>query len=220
MNNYDRKNHPRLRIVFMAVLIFLISMPFLNAGNLPVSADETEYKDSQINYYAGQCSSSLSKAYSEVLVLLQRIELMDNQQLDYKELIRHTDNAILSLGEGKKACSLSIRIANRAKDQSLQLKSLRIKDPAYVVKGVVVNDVIYKQFASYISNGDLAGYFKHLSRAFDQSRDTLVMIKKELRAGQVPDLKLFWSINELMSETTILNSYMTRALKSDNTITE
>lgn len=73
-----------------------------------------------------------------------------------------------------------------------------------------LNRTIFAQVENNLKKGDITGIFKRMVKQHNTMISLLKQIKKDFAAGRVPEIKLFWQLNETASETALSGSYVAR----------
>jgi hypothetical protein len=147
------------------------------------------------------------KAYSDALIVLQRIEWWDTLNPDYNELSSALSSAIANM-----------RNANEAYLRLKMAADNTPYNPVFVGKLISFN---YNEFQesralegnsfniakSYLAAGNVRGIFTHLLSGTEQILNLLTDIKTSADAGKFPDLSSLWRVNRLFSETMLAGQY-------------
>jgi hypothetical protein len=77
-----------------------------------------------------------------------------------------------------------------------------------------LNPFIFKTLSGYLSSGDITGAFKKAHASMAEIKNLLVTIKNDVSVERLPELQVFWKLNELCSETSIFGSYAARIFQT------
>lgn len=73
-----------------------------------------------------------------------------------------------------------------------------------------LNRPIFTTVKTLLKNGNITGVFRNTVQQLNTMLTLLKKIKKDFYAGQVPDIALFWKLNETAAETSLAGSYSAR----------
>lgn len=155
-------------------------------------------------------ASAFFQGRSNIQQLLVKIELQNVKGFDSATL----DPVIqAALDNMQKARDLYVQIVARANQTPYNKATLALLksfsyDELRMNEGL--NRTIFAGVEKSLKKGDVTGFFKSNVKQFNAMISWLKQIKRDFAAGQVPEIKLFWQLNETASITALTGSYVAR----------
>jgi hypothetical protein len=154
------------------------------------------------------------KANSSVQELLEVIELQDVEEINWDNVRMTVDNAIENMNNAIETYDALIARAEAAPyylNVITQLKNFEYDDYR-LLHGL--NRTIFDKVEDYLRKGNITGLFKHTNTGFNKILTLLTSVKGDIDQNRIPDLSLFWQLNESLSETSMFGSYVARVFHS------
>jgi hypothetical protein len=166
--------------------------------------------DQAIEYYIMEGGGYYLEANASIQKLLNRVELQEIQGLFYPELQWLSGSALYWLQRAGESYERLIRIAEATPYNPAVLEKLRTFDYDGFKSRYDLNSDIFSLVRSYLQQGDITGLFRCSHRECLEMIDILKQIRDELNFYRLPDLALFWQLNEKQSTSSLLGSYVAR----------
>jgi hypothetical protein len=146
--------------------------------------------------------------YSDTLLLLNRIELSEKQELDYAELDKILDSALGNMELMKKSyLSLNLKTEYLPYNPMMIQK---LKDFNYLefqqVNGL--NPIIFDKVKDYLTAGDMRGVYSRILADIEGIISLLYLIKEKVHAGVFPGASHLWRLNQSCSDTLLFGQYV------------
>jgi hypothetical protein len=149
-------------------------------------------------------------AYSDILVLLNRIEESELSGMDYDEVRHISDRALMNMYNAIETYYYLIRRAEMTPYNEAVIMKLMAFDYAGFMEKRQLNSVLFNKVEEYLRKGDITGTFKYIYIELTAIVKMLHSIRNELYFGKIPELSNLWRLNELCSQTLLFGQYMSR----------
>jgi len=149
-------------------------------------------------------------AQATVYTILNRIETQNIKGIDYEELHNLATRAINLIRSAKNSYQQVFYIAGNTPYKEYILSSLKNFDYSRFRMRHHLNPVIFSEVECYLKYGDIDGIFNHNFEMCEILENLLLTVEEFFLEKQLPDIKIFWKLNELFSETAIFGSYVAR----------
>lgn len=149
-------------------------------------------------------------AYSDILVLLNRVEESDLIGMDYNEGGQISERALDNMYNAIYTYYYLIRQAEMTPYNEAVIKKLMAFDYAGFMEKWGLNSVLFKKVEEYLHQGDITGMYKYIYIELAAIVPILQQIRDELYLGKLPELSILWELNERCSKTLLFGQYMSR----------
>jgi hypothetical protein len=220
-----RKGKSKLEIVVIIIAAFLIA---LNQGFAVIDCNKAGK-----GYEEGSGGSSITqmssiedfivlgggyslKANSHVQELLKMVELKDVGGGNFEEMGGVVDMALENMINAIETYEALITRAEATpykNDVIVQLKEFEYDDFRMTYK---LNRPIFNTVEDYLRKGNITGVFKYKQSGFLDILVLLTKIKCEIERSKLPNLELFWDLNETFAELSMFGSYVARIFHAIN----
>jgi len=150
------------------------------------------------------------EAYSDILLLLNRIEESELNGMDYDEVRQISDRALMNMYNSIETYYYLIRRAEMTPYNDAFITKLMAFDYAGFMEKRQLNSVLFTKVEEYLRKGDITGTFKYIYIELTAIVKMLHSIRNDLYFGKIPELSDLWRINELCSQTLLFGQYMSR----------
>jgi hypothetical protein len=158
-----------------------------------------------INGYIIEGASNFLKSYSDILLLMQMVEVDTGNTEDMNEIIQ---NAIRSLGDSKtdydNLCFLAevtpynITVINRLKDFDYD---------AYFNGEKGLNPAVFNRVKAFLKSGDVKGVYNAMFQDISEIMEKLKSIENGINAAGLPDIIELRELNQLYSNDLLFGQY-------------
>ncbi len=154
--------------------------------------------------------------YSEMLKFSNRYELADLNGVDFIEMSKILDGAILNMEKAKEAYSgLILKAESTPFNQQAMEKLIKFNYSGFTRKHDV-NKPIYNEVVSFLKRGDLPGLnrynYSNILSIIEKLRD----LKDDISLSRLPDVMKIIEINELFSKQLMAGQYGASIFRSIN----
>ena len=167
-------------------------------------------EDSIIESYIEEGGGYFLNAFSNIIIISNRIEMSNINGIDYEELKNIVDRAIENVINAKVVYSLLINTAKYTPYDNEFISRLRSFNYQNLMTEYSLNSEIFKEVEGYLKNGDITGTFERVYNSFIKIEGLLLSIKEEVKLNKMPLLSKIWKINEEASRTLVFGQYITR----------
>jgi hypothetical protein len=167
---------------------------------------DCENKSTINNHVIEGCGYFLN-AYSDILILLNRVELSDLQGIDYEELKKIVDNSVSNMNNARAAYSSLVEMAVSTPYIPGSIQKLKNFDYDGFQREHRLNGIIFKDVVSYLEKGEVRGIYYRLLVDIEKILNNLYTIKSVIDSETFPEISTLWKINQACSETILFGQY-------------
>lgn len=202
----------RLLTVKFILGIFILCLFYLNSYSYVIlNRGDESFSGNGDDNVIGSCiidgGGYFLKAYSDALIVLQRIECWDTLKPDYNELSSALSSAIENMRNAREAYSRLKLAADNTPYNPVFVGKLISFDYNEFRESRALEGNSFNIAKSYLAAGNVRGIFTHLLSGTEQILHLLKDIKTSVDAGKFPDLASLWRVNRLFSETMLTGQY-------------
>lgn len=150
------------------------------------------------------------KSQSELLQLLEKIELSDLTGADYTELQLFIDSTVVNMKDAETAYITLAQTADGAGYNPEPLTTLANFDYASFRETKNLNISIFQQVETYLAAGDIRGVYHKMVTDTGRLLEMLNRIKTAVAAGTLPQMEDLWTVNEAFAEILLFGQYSAR----------
>ena len=147
------------------------------------------------------------RSQSDFLLFLNKIELSDQEGVNYPELQTLLDSAAANLEKAGEKYGRLVKITYAAPYRQEVWEQLKAFDYDGLLAEKCLNAVIFKDMENYLKAGNLRGLHK---RALSDTIKILAMLyrlKPMIDSGQFPVLEDLWRLNQAYTHAHLLGQY-------------
>jgi len=167
-------------------------------------------ENSIIEAYIEEGGGYFLNAFSNILLVSNRIEIVNLKGIDYDELNKIVDNALDNIRNAKSTYSILIQTALYTPYDLVVISKLKRFDYQAFMTEYSLNSDIFKEVEGYLKNGDITGTFIRIYNSFIKIEGLLLSIKEEVSLNKMPELSKIWEVNEEASKSLNFGQYITR----------
>ena len=149
-------------------------------------------------------------AYSDILVLLNRVEESDLIGMDYHEGRQISERALDNMYNAIYTYYYLIRRAEMTPYNETVITKLMAFDYVGFMEKWGLNSVLFKKVEEFLRKGDITGMYKYIYIELTAIVQILHHIRDELSLGKLPELSILWKLNERCSQTLLFGQYTSR----------
>jgi hypothetical protein len=185
-----------------------------NAYVDPVDPLNPETKSKPLNTYIVNGAGSYLKAYANLMLFLNRVEMSDIDGIDYKEMGNILGNAVADMEKAKEAYTVLKQLMDTTPYNLNMIDYLLAFDYKGFQEVQGLNAPIFEQVGSYLGKGDVRGVFGYLLTSTADILDQLYQVKESVDIEKLPAVDDLWHINQDFSETMLFGQYAANVFKN------
>jgi hypothetical protein len=215
MSKHPGKIMPKVfLIVIMLAVMYVYSYAYIMANYGENAYQDPEKRSVQVNVYIVNGAGYFLKAYSDTLLLLNRVEMVDINGVNYVELQAILNNAVGSMENAKEAYTNLKQLADTTPYNPAMIDYLLDFDYNGFQGAYGLNASIFAQVESYLGRGDVNGFFGYLLTSTVDILEQLYKLKKSVDASEFPKIVALWRINQDFSEIMLCGQYAAKVFKN------
>jgi hypothetical protein len=203
----------RMVKLFVGVVLVGVSIVYLNAVIVMNDPWDHDGKTGiQIGDKIAESASELLQSASEAFLFLNEAEIAGNNGLNVGAALQRVD---LAAARVEQALNLFKDIIAVSKEAGYDEKRIgRLKDFSYDrfarENGLSVETM--DKVSSYLSRGNMLGFYRHHVRNLQSLLNTLNRIKRDLLAGKLSENQVLWSLLQQYNSTLMFGNYASLVL--------
>jgi hypothetical protein len=150
----------------------------------------------------------------KVQTLLNQVEFRDLKGIDFESLNRLIKEALNNIAYTKLTFEELIKVAEMTPYNLYVIEKLNKFDYETFMKEHGLNPFIFGMVRDYLVAGDITGTYKYAYGNFIEIEQLLLNIQVEIAENRLPELEIFWRLNELCAGETLFGSYIARIFKA------
>jgi len=174
-------------------------------GGLSIIGDSDTIED-----YIVKGAGYFLKADSDIQILLSMVELQDLNGIDYREMQTVVNIALENMNNARQTYEALIQKAGITPYNQSVIAILKNFDYETFRKENGLNSVIFYKVRSFLQMGDITGVFKYTHSRYLEIIELLVIIKQSVSSYRLPELAIFWRLNENTAYISFFGSYVAR----------
>lgn len=164
----------------------------------------------EIEYYIILSAGYYFNANNDIQQLLRRVEWQGIQGVNYIEMQGLVEDALFNMNNAVNNFDILIEIAEATPYNEEVLALLKNFDYDNFMLENGLNKVLFDVVRQYLQAGDITGIFKYLYPNYTKIIALLDATKIEVDNYKLPELSVFWQINETLADTSTIGSYIAR----------
>ena len=165
-----------------------------------------------IEYYIMEGGGYYLEANTHIQALLKMVERQDIQGIYYFEMIVTADNARYCLQKAIESYEKLISLAEATPYNSTVQEKLRVFDYDTFAKTMGLSKEYIDMVRGYLQCGNITGALKKTHGDFLAMLDLVNKARISFYQFRLPQLSLFWQLNEKQAGSALFGSYTTRIL--------
>ncbi len=165
-----------------------------------------------IETYVEEGAGYFLQANASFLALLNRVEMSNQQGVDYDELKKLAEETRQNLENAVSTYALLVELAENTPYNTEVTGKLKTFDYYGLMVKSGLNRVIFSKTARYLSTGDITGMFKHIHGEMQAIETLLAAVRGDITAGRMPELPLLWDTHKTFSDTSMFGQFAARVL--------
>jgi hypothetical protein len=167
-------------------------------------------QNNEIEYFIILGAGNFLDAKSDVQQLLKAVELQDIRGVNYFEMQYLVENALFHMKNAQYIYDILIRTAEVTPyNESVQSLLKDFDYDAYMLENGL-NKSLFDIVRQHLQAGDITGIFKRTYTKYTKIIQLLEAVKKEVYNNKMPELSIFWQLNETLDNTSTIGSYVAR----------
>ncbi|MCP5102668.1 MAG: hypothetical protein GY950_04780 [bacterium] len=149
--------------------------------------------------------------YSDFFAFLNRVEMQDQNGIDYDELRELLAGALNNIKNARYTYYSLVGIAEVTPYNPAVTFKLKSFDYETFAEEKSLNGIIFeKEVEKYLAKGDITGIYKRTYEKFITFEAVLKSFKIEVDSNNIPRLPGLWDLSESLTETLTAGQYTAR----------
>jgi len=165
---------------------------------------------STIEGYIVKGAGYFLKADSDIQILLSMMELQDLNGIDYREMQTVVNSALENMNNAKQTYEALIQKAEITPYNQSVIDILKNFDYEAFMKSNGLNAPIFEKVRGFLQDGDITGSFKYTYSRYLEIIVLLDVIRQSIYRYRLPELSIFWRLNENTAYISFFGSYVAR----------
>lgn len=203
------------QVCFKAILVIILTMSLSVTGFCRIFGngsgngfDEKSGSKDEINLLIIDGASSYLKAYTNVLLSLDKIELSDIEGINFSEVSNDLFNARKNLNSAIISYNRLIFLAENSTLRLTVFKKLKELNYEKLAKEKKLNNLMINEINNFLANGDLAGIYRSLKADFTDIDLLLEKIEQTVKNHKMPSNTHLWKLNRKFAKTLLRGQYI------------
>lgn len=163
----------------------------------PDGGEKTSTNVNIIEIYVERGAGYFLKGYSDFITFLNRVELQEQNGVDYDELRQLIDSALNHIKNAKYTYHQLVGIAEVTPYNLAVISKLKNFDYDAFIEEKSLNRIIFeKEVEKYLAKGDITGIYKRTYQKLNTFEVILTSFKIEVDSNRIPGLPALWYLNE------------------------
>jgi hypothetical protein len=154
------------------------------------------------------------QVHAKVQTLLNMVELQDIKSIDYIKLNQLVNSALINIINARLSFEELIKVAESTPYNLEVIEKLNCFDYENFLNEYRLNPSIFGIVRDYLVKGDITGIYKYTYGNFKEIEQLLLNIQSSILENRLPELEIFWRLNERCAESSLFGSYIARVFKS------
>jgi len=193
--------------IFSLIVILLVAYTYVHAIialNYPICIDKSDQNDLII-----EGTSMFLQSNSDVLLLLNEVEIAEIKAFDFDYAFKLTESAIYKLEKAKILYTDVIDFGKVGCDGKGDAEKFAKFDYDSFAEKNHLNKEIMAEVSELLKKGDVIAVYEKSINDINEILLTLNQIKKGISMKQKPDIKLFWSLLQQYNILALYGNYAT-----------
>jgi hypothetical protein len=183
------------------------------AGKITTGSSKPTGESRLIEDYIKRGNADYFQASKSVYALLRKVELQNLKGISIDELKMEVNRALINMKNALDVYRLLVRKAEATPYNITVLNRLQAIDYEMFRQRYQLNGNVFQEVSSLLEKGNVTDTFKFQLKSHNKIVSLLENAKASLDQNQMPPLKLFWTLNESFSTTTLVKSYVSRVFR-------
>lgn len=213
MNIKKSRLFPKALIGIFLIMIYFNAFPFIYDNGAGTGyggeGDKTSsYTGSMIEGYIIEGAGYFLNGYSDVLMLLNKIEVSGTKGLDFTELNKLLDSALDNIKNSKNIYYNLIRAAEITPyNEPIISKLINFDYVSFMMKNSL-NSEIFQAVEKNLRSGNITGIFKQNYADMEYLEGLLLIIKEKVSANEMPVINKLWKLNQEYASALLYGQYV------------
>lgn len=212
--NYKHFKLISLIVIFIATLLVREGYSFIKfngaGGGYEEGGSIQEIGPQSIESYIIAGAAYYLGANSNIQSLLKMVELQTTVRIDYNTMQRKAECALLNMEKARETYEMLIQKAENTPYNPYVLDRLKSFDYDAFRQEYGLNSEWFEIVRQKLQPGDITGLFKSTYSDFKHIIVMLNEIYDSVSRDKLPALSLFWKLNETMTKSSTVGSYVAR----------
>ena len=160
-----------------------------------------------IGQYVIEAAGYFLNSQSDFLLLLNKIEMMEIDGIDYAELQQVINNTVIDMEKARAKYYDLIQLADSTPIAIPRITQLMNFNYMSFQESKGLNSGIYDEVKTYLIGGDVRGLYYQFLANIQSILDRLNLIKADVDAEVIPSTSGLWRVNQLYTEALLFGQY-------------
>jgi hypothetical protein len=206
-----KKSKTHLMQIVVTVIAGIAVLSYLNAyvahNDIPPVFDSGEVRTMEELTIEGTADFLQSNA--DVFMLLSEVEVGYSGNFQFIRGIQLTEAAISKLERSRQKYLELIGKAESSAYVPEMIKVLKKFNYRELVESNKLNRQIMATVEDYLTKGEVVGLYRRHIESIDTILEKLYSVRTQLREGNIPVIKIFWSLLHEYSDALLVGNYAT-----------
>lgn len=208
----NTKKQTTVKLLTGVLLVFFLGMniyPWMmgNDGGRGYDGDDSGARGFTIEYHIIQGAGYFLNAYSDALLLSNRVELADLNGLDNQDLQAILGRAIENMEKARDTYAALVDKARRTPYRLEFIQKLLAFDYRGLEKERGLNGNTFAEVTAHLEKGDITGVFDRILARTQALLDLLYRVKEETAATGSPAVPTLWRVNDGFAHALMFGQY-------------
>ena len=213
MNRKKSRLFPKILIGISLIMVYCNSFSLIydngaGSGYGGEGEKTSGYSGSTIEGYIIEGAGYFLNGYSDVLLLLNKIEVSGTTGLDFIELNKLLDNAISNIKDSKNTYENLIKVAEITPYSEPVISKLINFDYVSFMMKNGLNSEIFQAVEKNLRNGNITGIFRQNYSDMEYLEGLLLIVKEKVSMNEIPVINKLWKLNQKYASALLYGQYV------------
>ncbi len=192
-------------LILVLFQMYAFSRVWFNKGETPF--DEPTAEVASMSQYIVQGAGYFLTSYSDVLLLLNKVEVAELKGFDYRELQKIVESAVANMENVQDNYSVLKQMTEATPYQADMIEKLILFDYTGFQKARGLNSKIFGDVQNLLSQGDVKAAFARMLSTTETLLNHLYKIKGMIDAAEFPPITDLWQLNQDYANALLFGQY-------------
>jgi len=219
MNIKKSQLFPKILIGILLIMVYFNSFSLIydNGAGTGYGGEEdgkSAYSGNTIENYIIEGAGYFLAGYSDVLRLLNRIELSGSAGPDFAELNTILESALNNVkSSGYTYANLIQEAEITPYNESVIAKLIRFDYKSFLISNGLNSDV-FQPVETYLGNGNITGIFRQNYSDMLYLEALLLSLKVSIKLSEMPELNTLWKLNQEYASALLFGQYVAQVFQA------
>lgn len=219
MNRKKNQLFPKVLLGIFLIMVCFDAFSFIydNGAGSGYGGEEdgkSGYSGNTIENYIIEGAGYFLAGYSDVLRLLNRIELSGSIGTDFAELNTILESALVNVKNSRNTYTNLIHAAeNTPYNESVIAKLIRFDYKSFQ-KSNELNSDVFQSVGAYLGNGNITGIFRQNCSDMKYLEGVLLSLKEKISLYEMPTVNILWELNQEYASALLFGQYVAQVFQA------